>query len=390
MHQLSAGLMLTLAIFSSAGPLSIDMYLPGLPQLQQELGTTPGAVQLTISAFMIGMAVGNLLFGAISDGTGRKRPLVIASVIFFLTSVGCALAPTIGTLIAVRFLQGLAGGCVIVVSRAVVPDLVHGVAAARAFSALQALSGFMPALAPAIGGLLIPTVGWRGVFWVLAGVNLLQLVVALRMPETLPAEKRSPGALSGLASRIWRCLQHPVFVGYMLAGSLGFGALFAYISGSPLVLQVQLGQSPTAYAFTFGAIALLFPISNALNMRVVRSVAPRKVLVWALLIDACVTTILIILSLIGPALVPVVLCLALLAVMSGFISANASALAVEEIRAIGAGAGSGAMGFAQFLIAGVVPALVGLGSNHALTMSVVSLVCAGAAFAGMQVLTRAK
>ena len=144
--------MLTLAIFSSAGPLSIDMYLPGLPQLQQELGTTPGAVQLTISAFMIGMAVGNLLFGAISDGTGRKRPLVIASVIFFLTSVGCALAPTIGTLIAVRFLQGLAGGCVIVVSRAVVPDLVHGVAAARAFSALQALSGFMPALAPAIGG----------------------------------------------------------------------------------------------------------------------------------------------------------------------------------------------------------------------------------------------
>ena len=382
--------MLTLAIFSSAGPLSIDMYLPGLPQLQQELGTTPGAVQLTISAFMIGMAVGNLLFGAISDGTGRKRPLVIASVIFFLTSVGCALAPTIGTLIAVRFLQGLAGGCVIVVSRAVVPDLVHGVAAARAFSALQALSGFMPALAPAIGGLLIPTVGWRGVFWVLAGVNLLQLVVALRMPETLPAEKRSPGALSGLGSRIWRCLQHPVFVGYMLAGSLGFGALFAYISGSPLVLQVQLGQSPTAYAFTFGAIALLFPISNALNMRVVRSVAPRKVLVWALLIDACVTTILIILSLTRPSLVPVVACLAILAMMSGFISANAAALAVEEIRAIGAGAGSGAMGFAQFLIAGVVPALVGLGSNHALTMSVVSLVCAGAAFAGMQVLTRAK
>ena len=382
--------MLTLAIFSSAGPLSIDMYLPGLPQLQQELGTTPGAVQLTISAFMIGMAVGNLLFGAISDGTGRKRPLVIASVIFFLTSVGCALAPTIGTLIAVRFLQGLAGGCVIVVSRAVVPDLVHGVAAARAFSALQALSGFMPALAPAIGGLLIPTVGWRGVFWVLAGVNLLQLVVALRMPETLPAEKRSPGALSGLGSRIWRCLQHPVFVGYMLAGSLGFGALFAYISGSPLVLQVQLGQSPTAYAFTFGAIALLFPISNALNMRVVRSVAPRKVLVWALLIDACVTLILIILSLTRPSLVPVVACLAILAMMSGFISANAAALAVEEIRAIGAGAGSGAMGFAQFLIAGVVPALVGLGSNHALTMSVVSLVCAGAAFAGMQVLTRAK
>ena len=176
----------------------------------------------------------------------------------------------------------------------------------------------------------------------------------------------------------------------MLAGSLGFGALFAYISGSPLVLQVQLGQSPTAYAFTFGAIALLFPISNALNMRVVRSVAPRKVLVCALLIDACVTLILIILSLIGPTLVPVVLCLALLAVMSGFISANASALAVEEIRAIGAGAGSGAMGFAQFLIAGVVPALVGLGSNHALTMAVVSLVCACAALTGLQVLTRAR
>ena len=380
--------MLALVIFSSAGPMSIDMYLPGLPQLQQDLAASPEAVQLTISGFMLGMAVGNLLFGAISDGTGRKPPLVAASVVFFFTSAACALASTIGTLIAMRVIQGLAGGCVIVVSRAVIPDLVAGVAAARAFSALQAVGGFMPAIAPAIGGLLLPAVGWRGVFWVLAGINLVQLVVALIIPETLPPERRSAGALSGLASRIIQCLQRPTYVGYMLAGGLGFGALFAYISASPLVLQVQLGLSPTSYALTFGAIALLFPVSNAINMRLVRQVPPRTLLIWALLIDAFVTVILIILSLTNPSIVIVAL-LAVLAMMSGFIAANAAALAVEEVRDIGTGAGSGAMGFAQFLIAAVVPALVGIGSNHALSMSLVSLLCALAAFASVRTLTRA-
>ena len=154
-QKLSAGLILALAFFAAAAPLSIDMYLAGIPALQDEFATSASAAQATISGFMLGMATGNLIFGPISDATGRKRPIVIGSVILFLTAVACAMAPTIAALIAARFVQGVAGGCVVVVSRAVIPDLVTGAAAARGFSALMALTGFMPAIAPALGGLLL-------------------------------------------------------------------------------------------------------------------------------------------------------------------------------------------------------------------------------------------
>lgn len=388
MNKLPGRFLVALAFFGAVGPLGIDMFLPGLPVLRDDLDSTPAAAQLTISGFMLGMAVGNLLFGAISDGTGRKRSIAAASLVFFLASVACALTPSMGVLIASRFLQGLAGGCVIVVSRAIIPDLVHGTAAARAFSALMALTGFMPAIAPAIGGLLLGSVGWRGIFWVLAALNLLQVIVALRLTETLPPDRRTTGTLSALFPRMWQCVKRPAFRGYMAAGSLGFGALFAYISASPLVLQSQLGFSATAYAFTFGAIALTLPASNVVNMRMVRKVAPRTLLVWALRIDALVAAALLIIAFVHPTAWMVAL-FAALAMMSGFISANASALAVEEVRDIGAGAGSGAMGFAQFVVAAVVPALVGVGSNHAASMALTSLACAGIAFVAVRVLSPA-
>ena len=379
--------MVSLAFFSAAAPLAIDMYLPGIPELQVELGTTPSAAQATISGFMVGMALGNLLFGPISDATGRKRPILIAAAVFLVTSVLCAIAPSIGLLIAARAVQGLAGGCVVVISRSVIPDVAHGTAAARAFSALMALTGFMPAIAPAVGGLLLPLVGWRGLFWFIAGVNVLQLVLAVRLPETLPVERRKAKPLAGLFPRIAQCLRRPAYVGYMLAGALGFGALFAYIAASPLVMQRQLGFTPTAFAFTFGAISLLIPLSNTVNMRLVRRVPPRTLLKSALLIDAIAALTILTLSLgDGPSRAVIPLFVALVT-MAGFIGANASALAVEEIRDIGAGAGTGAMGFLQFVVAAAVAPLAGLGQNHAVVMAAASLGCALVAFAAVAVLT---
>lgn len=381
--------MFALAFFAAAGPLATDMYLPGLPSLREDLGTSPALAQLTISGFMVGMAVGNLLFGPISDATGRKRPVVIGSAVFLLASVLCAIAPGIHSLIAARVLQGAAGGCVVVVSRAVVPDLVSGAAAARAFSGLMALTGFMPAIAPALGSAVLPLGGWRGVFWFLAAVNLVQVLLALRLPESLPPERRTENALRSLLPRIARCFTRPAYIGYMAAGALGFGALFAYISASPLVLQNQLGFSPHAYALTFGTIALLLPASNAANMRLVKRAHPRKLLVRALLIDASAAVLLTILAVTAPKPWLVIPLLAVLAAMSGFITANASALAVEQIRDIGAGAGTGAMGFIQFVVAAVVAPAAGIGGNHALAMALASLTCAAAAIALVQTLTRA-
>lgn len=386
-QKLSAGLILTLAFFAAAAPLAIDMYLAGIPALQDEFATSASAAQATISGFMLGMATGNLIFGPISDATGRKRPIVIGSVILFLTAVACAMAPTIAALIAARFIQGVAGGCVVVVSRAVIPDLVSGAAAARGFSALMALTGFMPAIAPALGGLLLPLIGWRGVFWFIAAVNLIQVGLALWLPESLPPAARKPNALAGLFPRIGQCLRRPAFVGYMLAGALGFGALFAYIAASPLVLQRQLGFSPTAFAFTFGGISLLIPLANAVNMRLVTRVPTKRLLTGALLIDALLASTILLTSLGAPSMLIVPL-VAGLPVMGGFIGANATALAVEEIRDIGPGAGTGAVGFLQFAVAALVAPAAGLGTNHAAVMGAVSLACACTALIALRTLSR--
>ncbi|MCT2288434.1 multidrug effflux MFS transporter [Corynebacterium sp. Z-1] len=389
MNSISRSLLVALALLSAVGPFGIDMYLPGLPTLQEDLGTTPAMAQLTITGFMLGMAVGNLLFGALSDSTGRKRPIMIASVCFFAASVLCAIAPSIELLVAARVIQGLAGGSMMVVARAVVPDIARGREAARMFSALMAITGFVPAIAPVIGGVLLPAVGWRGIFWALVVLNAVQTLVAFRVvPETLPPQMRSSRALRGLFPRIARCLARPAFVGYMLASGLGFGALFSYISGSPLVMQRQLGVSPTAFAVIFGSMAMLIPLSNAMNMRVVTRTDPRRALITALLIDGLAGALLVPQALSNPTLVLVVPTLAVLSLMAGFIMANATALGVDSVRDIGAGAGSGAMGFFQYVVAGAIPPLVALGTNPMLAMGISIIACSGIALVALATLTR--
>lgn len=386
MQKLSPGLLVALAFFSSVAPFGIDMYLPGMPSLASELGASPAVAQLTITGFMLGMAVGNLLFGAISDGTGRKPQIVGAASVFLAASVLCAVSPSIWPLVAARFVQGLAAGSLEAVSRAVVADVSKGRQAARALSGLMALTGFVPAIAPVLGGALLPVVGWRGLFWVLTAINVVQAIMAFRMPETLPAEGRSSGTLRSLFPRMWQCLCRPAFVGFMLAGGLGFGALFAYISASPLVLQSQLGLGATTYALIFGGMALLIPVSNTMNMRMLKRYHPRTLLIGALLIDAIAALILLTFAFTTPSLWALPF-LAVLSFMGGFVMANASALAIEEVRDIGAGAGSGALGFFQFLVAGAVPPLVALGTNHMSSMGLGTLICAGLALAAVLLLT---
>ena len=179
-----------------------------------------------------------------------------------------------------------------------------------------------------------------------------------------------------------QCLRRPAFLGYMFAAGLGFGTLFSYISASPLVLQVQLGVTPTAFSLIFGGIALLIPLSNSINMRLVKTHQPRTLLVVALSVDILAGLILLAYSQLGPNLTMLPF-IATLSAMAGFIMANASALAVEEIRDIGIGAGTGAMGFFQFIIGGLVPPLVALGSNPTASMANGILTCAGLALLGV-------
>ena len=259
---LTGGLLAGLALLSAAGPFSIDMYLPGLPQLGRDLATTNA--QLTLSGFMIGMATGQLIIGVLSDTFGRKRFIISGAALALITSLLCAIAPNIGVLIAARFLQGLGSGACVVLARSVIPDITSGVTAAKAFSWMGIISGIAPAAAPVLGSLLVSSLGWRGIFYVLAGIAAAQLLVALFViPETRPPADRTPLSFGSFTAVI----KEPVFVRYALVVGFGFASMFAYISASSFVMQEIMGLSPQIFALVFGTNALGLMVGGALNTR---------------------------------------------------------------------------------------------------------------------------
>lgn len=231
----------------------MDMYLPALPEVTGALRAPAATVQLTLTACLAGMALGQLVVGPMSDKWGRRRPLLIGMAVYVLATAVCALAPTAELLIGFRLLQGLAGAAGIVIARAVVRDLYDGVEMARFFSTLMLISGVAPIIAPLIGGQILRLTDWRGVFHVLTVIGVLLTVVVWRfLHETLPPERRHEGGV-GQALRTMRgLLADRVFTGYMLTGGLAFAALFAYISASPFVVQEIYGASPQTFSLLFG------------------------------------------------------------------------------------------------------------------------------------------
>ena len=196
---------IVLGMLSAFGPLSLDTYLPGLPDLQRDFSTSASQAQLTLSACLLGLAAGQLVAGPLSDRFGRHRPLLVGIGLFALMSFLCALAPSIEILIGIRFLQGAAGGSGIVIARATVRDLHEGTAAARFFSRLMLVNGLAPILAPVLGGQLLKVTDWRGVFVVLGFIGIgLFLIAAILLPETLAEDRRQPGGIAADGWAVWR------------------------------------------------------------------------------------------------------------------------------------------------------------------------------------------
>ncbi|AZP36547.1 MFS transporter [Acidipropionibacterium acidipropionici] len=373
---LSTTLLAALALLSAAGPLGTDMYLPTLVRMAEELHTTSSMTQFTLSAFMIGMAVGQLLIGPLSDSYGRRRLLIGGSVVFFLTSAAAVFANSIGLVIGLRFLMGAAGGTGSVLSRAIIPDLAHGRAAARGFSVMMAIQGFAPVLAPILGGLLAEPIGWRGIFAVLAGFNLLMVAAAVLMvPESLPAARRAPGGLRRLFPSIAMISRRRIYIGHALTMAVMFGVMFSYISASPFVLQRQLGLRSTMYSLAFAANAVMVTLASILNTRFIKHFSLRGIVRTGLTLGFVGSVGLVLNGLFGPWLWVTLPLLSVTVFGLGLVMGNATALGAAQVRDA-AGAGSAMMGALQFLVAGVVSPLVGLGSNPALTMAVVMLVCA--------------
>ncbi|MCG5433744.1 multidrug effflux MFS transporter [Mycobacterium sp. MYCO198283] len=384
----SAWLILVLALLNAVAPFSIDMYLSAFPEMATEFGTSASMIQLTLTTFLVGLATGQLVIGSLSDRFGRRRPLIIGTAACLLVSLGCTLAPSIGLLTVLRFAQGFCGAAGVVIARAVIADRARGSAAARLFAVMMGISVLAPITAPVLGGLIVTGFGWRAVFAALAVMNLVMLLgVVLAVDESLPEERRRPGGLRALAANTRSVLTNRHYLGYTLTMAFTAAAMFAYIAASPFVLQNVLGFSPATYSLTFGACALAVGVGSAISARLVRTVAPRRVLTAGVTGVLAVTAAMLLDVTVGG--VVGWLTIALMASFMGcvgFVYANATALATGEVRHA-AGTGSAVLGFLQYGMGAVTPPLVGLAGQHsALPMGVVmfsAAVVAGLALFGL-------
>ena len=232
-------------------------------------------MQLTLTSFVVGLALGQLVAGPLSDGLGRRRPLVIGLAGCVIASLLCAFAVTVPELIFLRLLQGLTGAAAIVIARAIVRDLYTGADAARFFSLLVLVNGLGPILAPVIGAQVMRVTSWRGVFFVLATIGAVLLVASfLGLGETLPRERRRTGGAPDTLRTFARLLRDRRFVGYALAGGFGYAGLFAYIGASPFVLQVIYSLSPQGFSLVFAINALGIMVTSQTGARVVHRAGP--------------------------------------------------------------------------------------------------------------------
>ncbi|MEO6089459.1 MAG: multidrug effflux MFS transporter [Umezawaea sp.] len=366
-------LALVLGGLTAFGPLSIDMYLPAMPRMAGDLHAADATVQLTLTSFIIGLAIGQLLIGPLSDSLGRRRPLLFGLGLYVVGSVLCAISPTSGVLIAARAVQAVGAAAGLVIARATVRDRYSGVAMARFFSTLMLVNGVAPVLAPVIGAQLLNWTSWRGVFVTLAVIgSVLLAVVALLLPESLPAALRTP-ARPGAVVRTYAnlCTQRS-FIGYALASGLMFAALFAYISGSSFALQGVYGLSPQQFSLVFGFNGVGIILAGGVNRRLVGRFSEQAMLFSGLLLAAVSGLGVLAAVVFGLGLVGLLVPLFFLVSAVGIVLPNATSLALAD-QARSAGAASALLGVLQFVIGGgLATPLVGLGGpGTALPMAAV-------------------
>ncbi|MFF2851552.1 multidrug effflux MFS transporter [Streptomyces sp. NPDC058001] len=374
------GLLVTFILggLTAVPPLSMDMYLPALPDVTGSLNASAATVQLTLTACLAGMALGQLVIGPMSDKWGRRRPLLIGMLVYIVATAACALAPDLELLIAFRLLQGLAGAAGIVIARAVVRDLYDGVDMARFFSTLMLISGVAPIVAPVIGGQVLRFTDWRGVFYILTVIGvLLTVLVWFRLPETLAPTARHAGGVGAALRTMRGLLADRAFSGYMLAGGFTFAALFSYVAASPFVVQEIYGASPQTFSLLFGVNSVGLVIVGQINGKIlIGRVSLDKALGTglALVTAASVALLLMTTGVFGEVgLFPVAAALFVLMSAMGLAMPNTNALAL--LRAPhAAGSASALIGTTSFLIGAVASPLVGIAGEHtAVPMAVVQL-----------------
>jgi len=353
-----------LALLSSFTPLSIDMYLPALPVIAADLHGTAGDIQLTLSAFMIAFGAGQIFYGPAGDRFGRRPVILGGLAIYIVASVGCAFSVEAGHLILLRFFQGLAACAGVVLARTMVRDLAERDQAARAMSLMMACTSIAPMLAPLIGGQVLLFLGWRAIFWVLAGVGVIGLAAAwLLLPETLRPEYRQPLVLSSIVRRFGELFRHRAFMGYAFTGTFQFSALLSFLSGSPFVFIERYGVSPQQFGLLFGGMVVFMTLGSLLNARFVPKLGAGSILRYAVIVPAVAGSAALVLGVIEArygtiGMWPFILCIGPQIATISLIGPNSMAMALQRYPHM-AGTASSLMGVMQFGIGAVFGAMVG-------------------------------
>ena len=365
-------LVLVLGALVALGPLSIDMYLPALPRIAQDLLTTESTIQLTLSGTVLGLGLGQLLVGPLSDAVGRRVPLLIGTAVHVLASLLCLVAPNVELLTAARVLQGLGASAGAVLALAIVRDLFNDRAAATLLSRLILVMGVSPVLAPTLGSALLRWSEWRGVFVALGVLGLLiVLFAAVALPETLPPHRRQTLAVGATLRTYGGLLTDRTFVGLVLVAGLAMAALFGFVAGASFVFQLQYGLTQSQFGLMFGVSAVWLIAATQLNARLLRRYEPHQVLVTASVFATVSGAVMFGLAVFGvTSIVAVALPLWAVLFFAGLMLPNAPAVALSQ-HGETAGTAAALLGAVQFGVGALVSPVVGLLGNNALAMATV-------------------
>ncbi|MDQ0483876.1 Bcr/CflA family efflux MFS transporter [Guptibacillus hwajinpoensis] len=367
------GLAFLLGMLGILGPLNIDMYLPSFPGIASDLGASASLVQLSLTTCLVGLAIGQIVVGPYSDGQGRRKPLLIFIFLFAVSSILCAIAPNITTLVIARFLQGFTASAGVVLSRAVVRDVFSGRELTKFFALLMVINATAPMIAPMTGGaiLLLPFATWHTIFYFLGFLGLVIVaVIKFKLPETLPPEKRMPGTISQSIRTIGSLLKDRSFIGYALTIGFVHGGSFAYVSGTPFVYQGIYNVSPQVFSILFGINGLAIISGSYLIGRLSAFFHERSLLRTAVITAVSATLFLLVMTIIEGPLATLVVPIFIYMTAMGMVLTSTFTLAMEK-QGHRAGSASAVLGMLPLLFGAMVSPLVGIDETTAVPMGTI-------------------
>lgn len=358
--RIPASLIMLLGALTAIGPFTIDLYLAAFPQITSDLATDPAAVQLTITATLAGLALGQLVIGSVSDALGRRRPLLVALSVYVVASAGIVFAGSVEMLTGLRFVQGFTAAAGMVLSTAIIRDRFHGVRVGKALARMMLVVGVAPAIAPVIGAQFLAWGSWRMMFAALAVVGAVLLVLAaVFLRESLPVERRRAGGLGAAARSYASLLRDPVFVGLAFVGGFSLAGIFTYVSSATFVFQEGFGLSTGQFAAIFASGAVAITAGTQINGALIGRVRPERILLTGVLVSVLTAAALLTVSILGLGVLPIAALLVLTLLTAGILLPAVPVIALAQ-NAHRAGSAAALLGAIQFAVGAFIAPLSGL------------------------------